>query len=232
MRAFSIILFFVRRRTLILDRKNINMDRKSKNHKGSRENYNRKSRPRKRKFYGDNNKTAADTKKTSRASKKLKNSECFDVCYDRSVNYAFISFTHFFLTLSTFVKCKDCDGDIKFVKTCAKSLGLQVSLRCMCKNRVINSCNRIGNDYEINRKFVFVMRLIGVGVGGIKLFCSIMDLGQDITNARYYGIIENIKFAVKTVYDMVLKKAGLDEKKILKEKNLPEDRFAVSGDGT
>lgn len=65
------------------------------------------------------------------------------------------------------------------------------------------------------------MRLIGVGLTGIKLFCSVMDLTQDFKNARYYGMIENIKIAVKTVYDMVLKKASMEEKKILKEKNLP-----------
>ena len=99
MRAFSIILFFVRRRTLILDRKkfenNINMDRKRKNHKGSSENYNRKSRPRKRKFYGDSNKTAADTEKTSTASKKLNSSECFEVCYDKLLKKFFIHFKSF-----------------------------------------------------------------------------------------------------------------------------------------
>lgn len=115
---------------------NINIRKQSVAHKGSRENIIRKNRSRKRKFHGGE--IANDTKYTSTASKKLRNSGCFDVIRDQSVDYAFISFNQVFLTLSSFVKCKVFDDDINFVKTRIKGLGYQVSLHCKCNPRVID----------------------------------------------------------------------------------------------
>ena len=115
------------------------------------------------------------------------------------------------------VKCNKCSSDILFCKTCVKGLGFQVLLKCSCpKNIVIDSCNRIQTDYEINRKFVFVMRLIG-GVAGVKLFVGMMDLENDFSNNMYYGVIENISIATQSVYDIVIQKAGSEEKKLLKK---------------
>ena len=137
-----------------------------------------------------------------------------------------------FFTLSSFVKCNVCDGEITFLKTCVKGLGFQVELQCQCNKRVFDSCNRIGIDFEVNRKFFFIMRLIGIGINGMKLFCSMMDLVHDFSNHMYYSSLDNIKIATETVYNLVLNRAGSAEKEILKKKGLPEDRFSVSGDGT
>ena len=213
------------------------MDEKtvSKNNakKGCREAPNRtKYRRRKRKFQSNQNTTDESIEFTSSTAKKLRDSKSLGATYNPAIDYVFISFTQFFFQLSNFVQCNVCNDKITFVKTCINGLGFQVQLQCKCKYRVINSCNRIQKDFEINRKFVFVMRLIGVGIRGIKLFCSMMDLSHDFSNHKYYGVLRNIKIAMKTVYDIVLQRAALAEKEILKEKKLPEDRFSVSGDGT
>ena len=67
------------------------------------------------------------------------------------------------------------------------------------------------------------MRFIGVGLNGVQLLCSMMDLGHSFTNYKYYDALKNIKIATKSVFDLVLEKAGLAEKEILKSKGLPED---------
>ena len=201
------------------------------NHKGDCQNF-KKSRAKKRKFNGNRYSIKSSTEETSTAAKKLKDSNSFDASYNTTTDYVFLSFTQFFLTLSTFVKCSICKDKITFLKTCVKGLGFQVEVRCKRKKRIINSCNKIGTDYEINRKFIFVMRLIGVGIRGIKLFCSMMDLSHSYSNYMYYRVLKDIKISTKSVYDMVLEKACFDEKKIFREKGLSEDLFTVSGDGT
>ena len=76
------------------------------------------------------------------------------------------------------------------------------------------------------------MRLLGIGVSGVRLFTGMMDLANDYSTNMYYGAIKNISIATETVYNMVIKKAATEEKKLLKEKDLSENRFTVSGDGT
>ena len=146
------------------------------------------------------------------------------------LRYCIISFDNF-LTISTIVKCKFCDSDISFSRNCEKGLGFQLVATCDCRQTVIDSCKKIGKAFEINRKFVFVMRPLGIGINGVKLFVSLMDLGTDFCNYTYYGVLENIKIAVDSVKNVVLQKAGNEEKTENKNHNLP-DELTVSGDGT
>lgn len=90
----------------------------------------------------------------------------------------------------------------------------------------------IGTGYEVNRRFVFVMRLIGVGIHGIKLFCGLMDLGHGLNSNAFYKILEHISTAVKSVFDLVTRKAVDEEKRLNTEAGNTEDILSVSGDGS
>lgn len=130
------------------------------------------------------------------------------------------------------LKCKTCDKEVKFSKTAVRGVGFKINIQCECGDRTINSCDFIDKGYEINRRLVFVMRLLGVGINGLDLFCSLMDMTSNFSVTTYYRLLENVKIASKTVSDICIKKAGVEEKQMTKNHNLPEDELAISGDGT
>ena len=76
-------------------------------------------------------------------------------------------------------------------------------LRCKCEDKFIESYTMINNGFEINRRLVFVFRLLGVGLHGQNLFCELLELGTGLNRTSYYRIISTIKIAVKTVFDIV-----------------------------
>ena len=85
--------------------------------------------------------------------------------------------------------------------------------------------------FEINRRLVFAMRMIGVGLRGIQTFCGLMDLSSMFSSALYYDIVDHIRVAVNIVTDLVFKKAVKEEV----EMNFKKRRTAgltVSGDGS
>jgi len=61
------------------------------------------------------------------------------------------------------------------------------------------------------------MRLLGVGIQGIKTFCGIMDLGKGLCNNSYYKIISIIHIAVSTIFDLCTKKAAKEEQNLNEE---------------
>lgn len=77
----------------------------------------------------------------------------------------------------------------------------------------IDSCLEIQNAFEINRRIIFAMRLLGIGKKGLDLFCGIMDIGQGIAWSTYYNCLENIYCACETVYETMRKAAVEEEKK-------------------
>ena len=101
----------------------------------------------KRKFQGKQNTSEQSTAYTSTSAKKLRDSKSLNASYFLAIDYVFLCFTHFFFTLSNFVKCNACDGQTTFAKTYVKGLGFQIQLRCKCStDRVIDSFNRISSD--------------------------------------------------------------------------------------
>ncbi|EFN67271.1 hypothetical protein EAG_00417, partial [Camponotus floridanus] len=77
-----------------------------------------------------------------------------------------------------------------------RGLGFKISMECKCDEiKQINSCPMINNAYEINRRIVFVMRLLGLGLEGLKMFCGLMDIGQGLARNTYYGVLNNIYVA-------------------------------------
>jgi len=190
--------------------------------------------PKKRKFHGNRYTDEQSSTFASTSAKKLKDSgdKSFDVHYDQSMSYCIIQFALVFSNLQTILKCKQCNEDVTFTQYAQRGLGFKISVQCSCGETLINSCPMIDNAYEINRRFVFAMRLIGIGIHGIKNFCGLMDFGQGFNITTYYRTIENISVAVKTVFDIVISKAVSEEKTLNSQAGYPQNELAVSGDGS
>lgn len=189
--------------------------------------------PKKRKYQENQHSDEVGTDYTSASAAKLEksNDTSFDVSVKQNKGYAIIEFFLVFTMLEQFMKCKTCNSDVSFSKYGQRGLGFKVNVSCDCGDRKIDSCPMIGTGYEINRRLVFVMRLIGVGIHGINLFCGLMELSQGMNNTVYYSIIDSIGVAVRTVFDLVTRKAIKVEKELNAEKGEGDD-ITVSGDGS
>lgn len=77
--------------------------------------------------------------------------------------FRIINFIMLFTAISALVKCKKCDGNVLFQIASTRGLGFKIVVACNnCGNEYIPSCSFIGHSYEINRRFIFVMRIVQV----------------------------------------------------------------------
>ncbi|GFX34964.1 uncharacterized protein TNCV_2329041 [Trichonephila clavipes] len=83
------------------------------------------------------------------------------------------------------------------------------------------------HDYEINTRITYAIRTLGVGLRGIKTFCSVMDLPPPVSQKSYDRILNNIKSASFIVAVASMNKAAKEEI-AASETN----EICVSGDGT
>lgn len=112
-------------------------------------------------------------------------------------------------------------------------MGFKICVQCSCPDPAeIDSCPLIKNAYEINRRFCFAMRLVGIGINGIRNFIALMDLTANFNNNTYYGIVKILQIAAKSIYEAVVKKAGTEEKEKTLEAENRGDILTVSGDGS
>jgi len=56
------------------------------------------------------------------------------------------------------------------------------------------------------------MRLLGIGLQEINLFCGLMDIGKRLNHWIYYNCLKNLYTAAQAVY-ILSTKTSLDEKK-------------------
>lgn len=113
-----------------------------------------------------------------------------------------MNFIQVFSALLQFVKYKTCDGDIKFAPTDTRGLGFKIAVMCdKCEQRNISSYTYINHSYEVNRKFIFTMRMLGLGQAGCAKFCGLMDMPPFLHQSTYDKIIGHICTTVKTVFD-------------------------------
>lgn len=203
----------------------------------------RKDRPNKRR-QSFNPKTPESNEQSfsSTSAKKLKSREEIEVPVNSNVQYAIIDFLLVFSTLSTFVQCsnvvngKVCGGKIEF-KQCSKlGLGFKIMLECEnCDPRYIASSERIGQSYVINRRFIFVMRILGLGLAGCNKFCGLMDLASSFLHHSSYDFyVTKIHECVKIVAEKLFSLAAKEEKDdTCMENDLTDTTdVIVSGDGT
>jgi len=103
------------------------------------------------------------------------------VVEDIQKHYRMIDFVLVFSSIATVVKCVKCDGKVIF-QTCKKEgLGFNIKVTCeKCKQpHYIPSSERIDSGvYDVNYRFAFVMRVLGLGLAGCNKFCGLMDLAS------------------------------------------------------
>jgi len=138
-----------------------------------------------------------------------------------------------FAALQQIMKCKSCNNDVRFYKRDERGLGFKMCVVCSCEqNSYIDSCPKIMKAYEINRRFIFAMRLVGVGLQGINNFYGLMDLGAGFTIKTYYNCVDHIKVASDAVFRIVINKAAGEEKDKNRAAGNIENKLSVSGDGS
>lgn len=73
---------------------------------------------------------------------------------------------------------------MNFYDSGARALGFKISVKCKWGVEFVNSYPLIDSVYKINRRLVFVFRMLGVYKEGLNLFC-----GQGISNNLYYACL-------------------------------------------
>jgi len=92
-----------------------------------------------------------------------------------------------------------------------------------CGSKTIDSSPLInGHAYDINRRLIFAMRLIGIGHQGLNKFCAFMCLPKPVFQKSYDEIVKSIAVATNAIKSKVLEKAVKEEKKISNEKGQTE----------
>ena len=121
---------------------------------------------------------------------------------------------------------------MKFGQSGERGLGFKISVQCRCGTFLIPSGPFIHNAYEINRRVVLAMRILGIAREGINIFCGIMDLGSGLCIQTYDHIIKHVHSSVKKIFALSCKNAVEEEKNNNEKNEKPLLNFTVSGDGS
>lgn len=146
--------------------------------------------------------------------------------------YRIVEFLYVFTALAEFLICRVCKQSIKFEESGHRSLGFKLIVSCSCGRREINSGPLIHTGHEINRRLIFVMRLLGIGREGINIFCGLMDLGQGLTIGVYEQAMQHIYTAAHSMFESICKKAVEEEKEENVKNERPPNHLKISGDGS
>lgn len=176
---------------------------------------------------------APDDGNISTSAKKLKLSkELYDVEVDDAFGYRILNFISVFSAISNIVVCKECKSEVKFTENSRRGLVFKLVVSCEnCEKKEISSFPLINKSYEINRRNVLAMRLLGVGLYRIIKFCGVMELPRPIFQSFYDKIIKNIHIATEDVCKNSISNAAKEEKAVSIE-NKTINGISVSGDGT
>ena len=63
-------------------------------------------------------------------------------------------------------------------------------------------------SFDINKRIIYAMRRIGVGLAGIKTFLALMDLPSPMSHSAYDKLSNKIHKAVKDVAVEIMKEAA------------------------
>ncbi|KYQ53904.1 hypothetical protein ALC60_07197 [Trachymyrmex zeteki] len=189
------------------------MRRSGSDQKGSRKISGRPARSKKR--ISSNFNMSENARETTGTSAKKLRTNSTEVAINAAQGYRLISFLFVFQSLSEMIKCKTCGGNVTFSESSIRGLGFKLVVNCdKCDPRYKNSCPLIKNAYEVNRRIVFAMRLVGVGWEGIRKFCGIMDLPKVFDKRTYYDIVNSIHVASQAVVNSVFSAAAAEEKNL------------------
>lgn len=148
------------------------------------------------------------------------------------MGYKIIDFLSVFGAISEFTVCANCYSQPKFVESSPRGFGFTIVIVCQCGSRELHSSPFVNKSYELNRRIVLVMRLLGVRSAGIKLFSGPMDLGPGLTYRLYQDTIASLHEAAQSVFNESTKNA-VEEEKLANVKNGRNvNEIKVSGDGS
>jgi len=103
-----------------------------------------------------------------------------------------LKFFHIYNTSGHF-NLQNCKSTIKFLKNNEKGLEFDLVIKCKYESVYnIPSSPQIHNFYEVNRRMVFAMCLLGIGLQRINIFCGLMDISHALSKSGYYEIINHI----------------------------------------
>lgn len=199
--------------------------------KGSREKR-RGCNPRKRKFAGNQWTAETDTKKVSASARQLENTNFEDLDIDISCNYVICNFVTIFNFLSQILVCKSCGGEVTFSRTVGAGVSFKLAIKCKCNTQHVNSSPMIDKAAEVNRRFMFAMRMLGAGQESLKTFCSLMDISCSFSNSIYYSFLENLKTAAKAVFGVIQKKSVEEEIELNTKNGKERKHLTVSGNSS
>lgn len=193
----------------------------------------RVSRPRKRHFRGNQyTKEDDDDPQPSTSAKNLHSSSSDDIVYNPLHYYRIVEFMSIFGALTELLICKTCKKDIQFQESGVRGFGFKLLVSCSCGRKEINSGPLINTGYEINRRIVFVMRLLGFGCETLNIFAGLIDIGKGMSISTYDLYVRHIHTVASSVFDSVCKKALEEEKENNVKNRKPEGQCKVSGDGS
>lgn len=169
----------------------------------------------------------------STSAKKLKQSDdLYDIEVDDAFSYRLLNFVAVFAAISNVVVCKVCHSEMKFTETSRRDLEFKIVVSCdKCEKTEIPSCPFVKKGYDVNRRIVFVMRLLGIGLRGITKFCAFMEFPRPIFHSFYDEVVQNIASAADVVCKNSISNAAKAEKTISAETG-ENNGITVSGDGT
>ena len=110
-------------------------------------------------------------------------------------NYRILNFTTILLTISEVVVCETCKSRVKFTENGMRGLGFKIVVSCEKYDETyINSCPLIDKRYEINRRIILSMRLLGIGLN----FC--MEANERRIKFSEHSLIDAVKETRLTIH--------------------------------
>jgi len=165
------------------------------------------------------------------SAKKMRASST-DIIVNLSFCYRIIEFVSVFAAISDITVCRKCKHDLSFGQSGDRGLGFKISVKCKCGTLLINSGPFVHNGFDINKRVVLAMRLLGVARAGLNIFCGIMDLGRGLSQRSYDGIVQYIYVSSKKFFEISCKKAIQEEIENNEKEERPVLNLSVSGDGS
>ena len=125
------------------------------------------------------------------------------------------------------MKCVKCDGKANFHSTKKESFGFNIKVSCdSCKEIAnVQSSARINSGiFEANYRFVFVIKILGLGLVGCEKFCGLMDLSSRfLSKPTYHNYVKKMNSTVREVAYRFFLSATKEEKAATAKEQSTED---------
>ena len=194
-------------------------------------------RPKKRKFTGNmhtNIKNKMEDESEGKSASIRKFGENLHVNNESNdfQGYRIFDMKHMFSILENFLCCKTCGGEITVREKVENDLQSNISLFCencaelisFASSKKIGPSNKIS---EINYRYIYAFRSIGMGYAAMKLFSGIMDLPKPVSRKSYNIAIKTLQECSSIVAEKSMISAAQEEVAVT-----GSSCITVSGDGT